>query len=163
MVGCDFEDFEAYYESAGWAPRLGPTEETIIRQDPTHLIVFRLGARVVGHAIWHESDTREYRPGDPRDARDTEVLEGLLGGETDFLELHELWLMKEHRGREYGTRFFDFFEGFVAGMGYGAAIFYAFDPAAVALCRRRGYAEGYGVEAAGEINYVFLLPAQPRR
>ncbi len=47
-------------------------------------------------------------------------------------------------------------------MGYRTAIFYAFDPAAVALCRRRGYAEGYRVEAAGEISYVFLLPAQPR-
>ena len=48
-------------------------------------------------------------------------------------------------------------------MGCGTAIFYAFDPAAVALCRRRGYAEGYGVETAGEISYFFLLPAQPRR
>lgn len=163
VIGCDLEEFRAYYRNAGWAPKLGATEDRIIQQDPAHLIVFRLEDKVVGHAIWHEADTREFRPGDAREPTDTEALEALLGGPSDFLELHELWLMAEHRGRGYGSRFFDFFEGFVAGRGYGAAIYYAFDPRAVALCRGRGYPEAYGVEAGGEMNYVFRLPGRVPR
>lgn len=163
VLGCDINEFRGYYGNSGWAPRLGETEEMIIRQMPAHLIVFRLDGTVVGHAIWHKSDTRAFRPGEPREPMDTQILEELLGGPAEFLELHELWLMEEYRGRGYGSRFFDFFESFVAGRGYEASIYYAFDPAAVALCRRRGYPEGYGVEAGGETNYVFRLPALPRR
>lgn len=117
----------------------------------------------MGHAIWHEADTRGFRPGDPREPVDMQVLEELLGGPSDFLELHELWLMEAHPGQGYGSRFLDFFEGFVVGRGDPSAICHAFDPRAIALCRGRGYAEGHGVGAGSETNYVFRLPGRVRR
>lgn len=73
------------------------------------------------------------------------------------MELHELWLKREHRGKGYGKKFFEFFEEFVASMGYSHMIYYAYDPTAIAICRRRGYEEAYGVEAAGRICWVFCL------
>jgi len=46
--------------------------------------------------------------------------------------------------------------------GYEEIVYYAFDPAAVRLCRKRGYKEAYGVKEAGpygkyETDYVFYL------
>ncbi|MFQ5871231.1 MAG: GNAT family N-acetyltransferase [Candidatus Geothermarchaeales archaeon] len=149
-VGCDLEEFKAYYKTSGWAENLGPTEEEIIREAKPHLIVFRERDKIVGHAIWHETDTEEHREGEPRDREDRETLEKLLGGRKAFVELHELWLKKEHRGKGYGERFFGFFEDFIAGKGHDSIIYYAFDPAAIALCRRRGYGEAQGAELAGE-------------
>ena len=89
---------------------------------------------------------------------DTEILERLLGGGKDFVELHELWLMKQHMGRGYGKQFFDFFEDFIRKRGHQDIVYYAFDPDAVALCRRRGCKEAYGVEAAGHTCYALYLP-----
>ena len=107
-VGCDLEEFRGYNIRCGivedlaleWKG-LGETEEDHIRQDCSHLIVFREGDRIIGDAIWHESNTREHTPGSGswRDQNDKEILERLLGGGKDFVELHELWLMKQHRGR----------------------------------------------------------------
>jgi len=84
-------------------------------------------------------------------------LEKLLGGKRDFIELHELWLMEEHRGKGYGMEFFVFFEKLMAGMGHDAVVYYANDPAALAICRKRCYKEAYGVELEGETYYVFYL------
>jgi GNAT superfamily N-acetyltransferase len=85
-----------------------------------------------------------------------------MGKEKDFIELHELWLMKEHRRKGYGKRFFDFFEEYMRRKGYDSLVYYAFDPAAVAICRKRGYKEAYGLKEAGpygkiETMYVFYL------
>jgi hypothetical protein len=49
--------------------------------------------------------------------------------------------------------------------GYDAVIYYAFDPAAVAICRKRGYGEAYGVTEAGpygniETMYVYCMRLQ---
>jgi hypothetical protein len=41
----------------------------------------------------------------PRDKEDTQALKKLLGGKKDFVELHEIWLIKEYRGRGYGEMF----------------------------------------------------------
>ena len=76
-----------------------------------NLIVFRDNDETIGHAIWHETNTEEHmKGGEPREKEDKEILQGFMGKEEDFVELHELWLTKEHRGKGYGKRFFDFFE-----------------------------------------------------
>jgi GNAT superfamily N-acetyltransferase len=85
-----------------------------------------------------------------------------LGKGKDFIELHELWLATEHRGKGYGKQFFDFFENCMKRKGYDSIAYYAFDPAAVAICRKRGYKEAYGLKEAGpygkiENMYVFYL------
>jgi len=155
-VGCDMVEFKEYYKKA--RGELGAIEENIILRNPDHLIVWREGGEILGHAIWHETNTEEHRAGAPRDAKDKELLEKLLGGKRDFVELHELWLRKEHRGKGYGSGFFVFFEKLMAERGHDAIVYYADDPAALAICRKRGYKEAYGVELEGETYYVFYLP-----
>lgn len=147
VVGCDLEEFERYYRDT--LGELGDTEGDIIREDPQRLIVWREGAEIFGHAIWHQSNTRLHPDGSRRDEVDRELLEGLLGGPTDFVELHELWLGKKHRGRGYGKRFFDFFEDFISGRGHNVIVYYTDDPSALSICSRRGYEEAYGVELDG--------------
>ncbi|MDH5746794.1 MAG: GNAT family N-acetyltransferase [Candidatus Bathyarchaeota archaeon] len=157
---CDLEEFKEYYKRNGFAGEqgtgeLGVTEEGIITQDPSHLIVWREKNKIIGDAIWHETNTEEHRKGVPRDKEDIEILEKLLGGKKDFVELHEVWLMKEYRRRGYGKRFFDFFEEFMRNRGIDSIVFYADHPAALAICRKRGYKEDY-LKSEGE--YVFYIP-----
>ena len=80
IVGCDLEEFKRYYKtlrdlhnyyktlglqdvSVG---ELGVEEEYWVTKDPCHLIVWREGNEIVGHAIWHETSTDEHKKGDPR-------------------------------------------------------------------------------------------------
>lgn len=160
IVGCDMVEFRGYYKKA--RGELNAIEESIILGDPDHLIVWRDGPEIIGHAIWHESNTEEHREGAPRDTKDKELLEKLLGGKRDFVELHELWLREEHRGKGYGKEFFKFFERLVAERGHDSIVYYANDPAALAICRERGYKEAYGVELDGETFYILYLPLQAR-
>jgi GNAT superfamily N-acetyltransferase len=158
VVGSDPEAFRRYYETLeGVAKKTGTlngTEGKIIAEDPSHLIVWREGDKIIGHAIWHESSTSEHRTGDPRDEEDREILGKLLGGEKELVELHEIWLREEHRGKGYGKRFFEFFEEFIRNRGYRAIAHYVDHPAGVAICRQRGYKEGY---LSSEAWYVFVL------
>lgn len=165
VVGCDLEEFKKYYKSLEDLHNyfksigledvsfgeLGEIEEHLIKDNPSHLIVWRLDGEVVGHAIWHESSTGEHRRGVPRDR---EVLERLVGGEGEFVELHEVWLKSEYRGRGFGERFFEFFEELVRSRGDGAIVFYTDNPAAMAICRKREYKEEYYKEEAW---YIFYL------
>lgn len=155
VEGCDLVEFEAYYGKA--VGELGDIERRYIEDDPSHLIVWREGSEILGHALWHESNTEEHRKGDPRDDQDRELLRTLAGGQKSFVELHELWLRKEHRGKRYGKLFFDFFEDFIAKKGHNAIVYYAYDPAALAICRKRGYREAYGVESGGAVCWVLYL------
>ncbi|MDH5780036.1 MAG: GrpB family protein [Candidatus Bathyarchaeota archaeon] len=82
-------------------------------------------------------------------------MERLLGGKKDFVELHEIWLMTEYRGRDYGKKFFDFFEAFLKKRGHDSIVYYADHPAAITICRRRGCKEEEYLESIGE--YVFYL------
>ncbi len=154
-VGCEMEEFKQYYRRNGFAGEqgtgeLGITEEKIISQDPAHLIVWRENNEIIGDAIWHETSTDEHRRGVPRDREDREVLRKLCGGKKDNLvELHEIWLMKEYRGRGYGRKFFDFFEEFTRRKGFDSFVYYADHPAALTICRERGYKEDY-VKCIGE-------------
>jgi len=155
VVSCDVEEFKRYYkETLG---ELGVTEEQIINQNPSHLIIWREDYQILGYAIWHESNTEEHPNGDPRDKTDKELLEKLLGGKKEFVELHELWLKIEHRGKGYGKKFFEFFEEFIANNGYTSIIYYTDNPAAIALCRQRGYKEAYGVNVEDRTFYIFFL------
>jgi GNAT superfamily N-acetyltransferase len=119
VVGCELEEFKEYYKTNGFAGEqgigeLGITEEKIISQDPAHLIVWRENNEIIGDAIWHETGTEEHRKGDPRDREDREMLRKLCGGKKEnIVELHEIWLKKEHRGKGYGKKFFEFFEEFI--------------------------------------------------
>ena len=160
VIGCDLEEFKEYYKRNGFAGEqgtgeLGITEEKIITQDPSHLIVWRENNKIIGDAIWHDTNTEEHRRGDPRDKEDKGILRRLLGGKKDFVELHEIWLMKEYRKRGYGKRFFDFFEEFMRNKGYDSIVYYVDHPAALAICRKRGFKEDY---LKSEAEYVFYHP-----
>lgn len=50
----------------------------------------------------------------------------LIGKKRDFVELHEVWLIKELRGKGYGKRFFEFFEQLISNKGYDLIVFYAY-------------------------------------
>jgi len=164
VEGCDFEEFSKYLSKIGQYAAKGELErlKAFLDGGLFNIIVFRENGEIIGHAIWHETCTDEHRRGDPRDKEDREILLTFFGGKKDFVELHELWLMKEHRGKGYGKQFFDFFEKYMRNKGYDAVVYYAFDPAAVGLCRKRGYREAYGITEAGpygemETCYVFCL------
>lgn len=149
VIGCELEEFKEYYRRNGFAGEqgtgeLGITEEKIVTQDPAHLIVWREDDEIIGHAIWHETSTDEHRRGDPRDGEDKEILRKVCSGKKDnIVELHEIWLKKEHRGKGHGKKFFIFFEEFIRRKGYDSFVYYADHPAALTICRQRGYKEGY--------------------
>ncbi|UCC32848.1 MAG: GNAT family N-acetyltransferase [Candidatus Bathyarchaeota archaeon] len=160
VVGCELEEFKEYYRRNGFAGEqgtgeLGITEEKIVVQDPAHLIVWRQNDEIIGDAIWHETSTDEHREGVPRDKDDREILTELCGGKRDnIVELHEIWLIEKYRGKGYGEKFFEFFEEFIGRKGYDSIVYYADHPAALAICRGRGYKEGY-LKSLGE--YVFYI------
>jgi len=138
-LGCDLTEFRQYYETV--QKKLSDLEIKIIEQDPTHLIVWREKNEIVGHALWHEASTDEHRKGDPRDPEDQAILRKLFGGPTNLVELHEIWLKKKYRGKGYGSRFFIFFEELMRSKQYNEIAYYAYNPAALAICRRRGFKE----------------------
>lgn len=168
VEGCDFEEFRFYLAKIGQYTATGELERLkgYLESGHFNLIVFRENSEIIGHAIWHETNTEKHRKADARDKKDREMLRGFFGGKKDFVELHELWLTKEHRGKGYGKRFFDFFEDYMRNKGHESIIYYAFDPAAVGICRQRGYREAYGVEEAGpygEIETVSVFYLQLRK
>jgi GNAT superfamily N-acetyltransferase len=166
-VGCDLNEFRRYHRNSGihkFLESAGVTDSydenlnymmNVVIKHPSQLIVWREDDKVVGHAVWHESNTEEHRKGDPRGKEDTEALEKLLDGKKNFVELHEIWLIEEYRGKGYGEMFHDFFEKFMKDKGYSDIVFYAHHPAAVAICRKHRYKEGGYLRGLGE--YVFYL------
>ena len=137
-------------------------EESHIARDPAHLIVWKESSEILGHAIWHESNTEEHVKGDPRDEDDRKILRTLVAPGKEFVELHEVWLKTEYRGKGYGARFFEFFEHFISKKDHDTIVYYADQPAALAICRNRGYREAFGVEAAGRPVYTFSLALKDR-
>lgn len=164
VEGCSFNEFQTYLVRIGLYTANGELEKlkAQLGSKQLNLIVFRENNEIIGHALWHETNTDEHRKGDSRDKEDKEILHGFFGEKKDFVELHELWLTTEHRGKGYGKLFFNFFEEYMRNKGYDSVIYYAFDPAAVGICRQRGYKEAYGVKEAGpygniETMYVFYI------
>ncbi len=156
VVGYDLDEFRRYYNTLGisWGGLEDSIDPGVLERDLSKIIVWKEDDLVIGHAIWHESNTEEHRSGDPRDEDDRRMLRGLLGHGKEFVELHEVWLRKEHRGKGYGKRFFNFFENFVKSRGFDTIVYYADDPAALAICRKRGYREAFGVESGGRPVFV---------
>jgi len=165
IVGYDLTKFKKYYKKLaedeewrgtfGWSEEPGESWEKVLAENPSLLIVMKENDEIIGHIIWHESNTEEHREGEPRDKEDTEILRRLLGGKRDCVELHEIWLRQEHRGKGYGKEFFEFFEDFIRSKGYKAIAYYADHPAAIAICRKRGWKEGF--LAAERDWHVFCL------
>ena len=164
-VGCDLGEFKRYYKKLAldkeWQGTFGFTEERdtswerVLAKNPSQLLVWRKNDEIIGHTIWHETSTDEHREGDPRDREDREILRKLCGGKKDnIVELHEIWLRKEHRGRGYGKKFFAFFEDFIRNKGYDSIVYYADHPAAISICRKRGWKEDF---LANEKWHVFCL------
>jgi len=58
----------------------GTVEMKYVAEDPSHLILWKDGEMILGHAIWHESTTYEHRKGVPRDQEEKRLLKELLGG-----------------------------------------------------------------------------------
>jgi GNAT superfamily N-acetyltransferase len=147
-VVCDLEEFKEYYKRNGFAGeqgtgQLGITEEKIVTQNPAHLIVMRENEEIIGHLIWHKSSTDEHRNNDPRDEEDKQILNKLAGGKENLVELHEVWLRQKYRGKGYGKQLFEFTEDFLRKRGYSSFVYYADHPAAIAICRKRGYKEAF--------------------
>jgi GNAT superfamily N-acetyltransferase len=153
VVGCDIEEFKRYYgklaEDKDWqgtfwfTEELGTDWERILVENSSLLIDLRENHEIVGHRIWHESNTDEHRRGDPRDEEDRQILKKLAEVKGGSCELHEIWLRQEFRGKGYGKRFFEFFEDFLKKRGYSSFVYYADHPAALAICRERGYKEAF--------------------
>ncbi len=159
-LGCDISEFRQYYKTV--RGELTQLEIKLIEQNPEHLIVWRKNNVIVGHTFWHEASTDEHRKGSPRDKEDKVILRKLFDGKMEFVELHEVWLKKEHRGKGYGTQFFDFFEDFMRTKQHNEIVYYAYNPAALALCRNRGYQEicclhQPGFEGTMETTYLFRI------
>ncbi len=145
-VGCDLSIFKEYYKISGRG-ELGAIEEKIIIENSSHCILCIENQEILGHVLWHECSTSEHRRNDPRDKKDKEILEALFGENQNLIELHELWLRKQFRGRGIGKIIFDYFEGFILKKGIKNIVYYADHPAALAICRNRGYKEAYNEEA----------------
>jgi GNAT superfamily N-acetyltransferase len=154
MVGCGLEEFKKYYRrlaldkewrgTFGFTEELGLSWEKILVENPDLLLVMRENHGIIGHVIWHETSTDEHREGDPRDQEDQELLRKLCGGRKEkMVELHEIWLRKKYRGKGYGKKLFEFFEDFIRSKHYDTIVYYADHPAALTICRARGWKEGF--------------------
>ena len=156
VIGYDWETYKRYYASLSdlqaYYQKLdldevsygavGSAEVRIIKADPSHLIVWVDEDEVVGHVVWHETSTEEHHRGDPRDEDDQSNLRQLFDGKRENLvELHEVWLRPEHRGKGFGKQFFTFFEKFIREKGFAGIVYYTENPAGITICRQRGYRE----------------------
>ena len=174
VIGYDYEEFRNYYRTLKSLHDyyvelalpdviygdIGPTDEGHIKEDATHLIVWKENDEIVGHAVWHEHSTENYKNPEAKEA--LEVLEFLLGDERDFIELHEVWLREDHRGKGFGVQFFDFFENYIRKRFGRPILFYTDTPAAVALCKMRGYTEDW-VPFDGEKWHVFYINTEDKQ
>jgi len=163
VVGCDLEKFKEYYKRSEFAGEqgtgeLGITEEKIVTQNPAHLIVMRENDEITGHLIWHESSTDEHRKNDPRDEEDKQISNKLAGGKENLVELHEIWVRQKCRGKGYGKQLFEFIEDFLRKRGYSSFVYYADHPAAIAICRTRGYKEAFMEKEKWHVFYQSFKP-----
>jgi GNAT superfamily N-acetyltransferase len=157
-VGYDYQGFANYYGSLESLHdfyktlslddviygEVGPTLDAILKQNSSHLIIWKCDNEIIGHAVWHETSTDEYRVGDPRDSEECDLLRDLYGGRNDkIVELHELWLRPVNRGKGYGQEFFEFFEQYIRDQGFQGILYYTDNPSAVHICRKREYKEAF--------------------
>jgi len=72
--GCDLAEFKEYYRKT-MGRSIGSTEERLITENPKHLIVWKVDDSIIGHAIWHASNTKVHPDGTPRAHDDRRILE----------------------------------------------------------------------------------------
>ena len=79
--GCDFQEFSGYLVKLGLYTGKRELDglRSRLESGRFNLIVFRENDEIIGHAIWHETNTEEHRKGDPREKDDKEILHGFLG------------------------------------------------------------------------------------
>jgi len=155
------EEFKEYWNRNEYSGLL----EGLVRimKLKSELIVWKENEKIVGHAVWHESNTEEHRKGFPRDKEDSEALKKLLGKKKDFVELHEWWLIKKCRGKGYGNQFLDFFEAYMKSKEYADLVFYGDHPAALAAFKRHGYREGGYLKGPKEYIFYHSLEQKSER
>jgi ribosomal protein S18 acetylase RimI-like enzyme len=156
----DLGEFREYLKRSGYDADIDYYQKLVIK-DPARLIVWKENDKIVGHAVWHESNCQEHSKGSPRDKEDAEALRKLLCKKKDFVELHEWWLIKNCRGKGYGNQFLDFFEAYMKSEGYTDLVFYGDHPAALAAFRRHGYREGGYLEGPKEYIFYHSLEQRP--
>lgn len=74
-VGCDPEskEFREYWRNNGYNEDLDDMISHV--KNPTQLIIWKKNDKIVGHAIWHESNTETHgKAGPPRNKDDSEAL-----------------------------------------------------------------------------------------
>ncbi|MFX1509263.1 MAG: GNAT family N-acetyltransferase [Promethearchaeota archaeon] len=161
-LGCEPNEFSQYYAEVLEKAENRKIGLRLFKQNPDQLIIWREDAVIVGHALWHKASTDEHRKGDSRNPDDQAMLRKLFGGKIELVELHEVWLKQTHRGKGYGSEFFKFFEILMRTRGHTEIAYYAYNPVALAICRKRGYQEGCCLEQPGfegnvERTYVFRI------
>jgi len=79
LVECDFEEFKGYLRRIGFYKDEDDLKnlEALVSTKLLNLIVWKENSEIIGHAIWHESNTGEHRKGVPRDKEDSQILERL--------------------------------------------------------------------------------------
>ena len=106
-----------------------------------------------GGACWTHHLARVQHNGppgwEPREADVRRILEQELNIVGDFIELHEIWLGDDYRGRGYGSSFFTYFEDMVKLRGFKSIVYYADHPSARSICEKRGYSEAETIELDG--------------
>lgn len=159
-VGYDIKELREYWNRNGYDGNLDNLMNVVVK-DPSQLIVWRENDKIVGHAVWHESNTEEHRKDNPGDKEDRAALKKLLGKKKGFVELHEWWLIETYRGKGYGNEFLDFFEAWMKNHGHSDLVFYADHPAALAAFRKHGYREGGYLKGPKEYVFYFSMKKYP--
>ncbi len=117
---------------------------------PPHLMICR-GKDVIGHVIWGGAGIDDAGRRLSEDGR-REVLAMLPDDRKGYLELREIWLRSEYRGRDYELKILRLFEDFARGRGHAAIVAMPRDGATVSLLRNAGYEE---VALAGSDRALF--------
>jgi GNAT superfamily N-acetyltransferase len=173
LIGYEYDEFQRYYRTLDTLHNyykslelddvifgeIGPTLDTIIKQNQSHLIIWRVDEEIIGHAVWHETSTDEHRAGDSRDEIDCDIVRELFGGiKNNIVELHELWLRPVNRGKGYGQEFFEFFEQYIREQGFLGILYYTENPSAIHICRKRDYKEAFLTNSQW---HIFSLNFEP--
>lgn len=124
--GFELNRFKEYYRDI--VGELGETEHKLVSEDPDQLIVWLEGDEIVGHAMWHTSNTAAHPSGELREDEDRRILEEALRVKGVFVELHEVWLRETSRGRGHGSAFFAYFKSMAKSRGFRQIVYYAATP-----------------------------------
>lgn len=73
VEGCDFQEFSRYLVRLGLYTGKGELDglRSHLESGRFNLIVFRENGEIIGHAVWHETNTEEHRKGASLERRKT--------------------------------------------------------------------------------------------